>query len=196
MDDFVMEIDNQKLQQIYSTAKFMFMRYGFKRVSIEEICREAGISKMTFYKFFSNKFDLLKFILEQITADSFAEYREILAQDIPYAEKVKLMIQMKMKYTDELSQEFFNDLYKNAEPELVEFWQQKTQAMMELVLEDLKAAQAQGDVRSEIKPEFILYFLNHIFEMVKDDRLLRLYDSPQALVNELTRFFFYGILPR
>ncbi len=191
-----MEIDNQKLQQIYSTAKFMFMRYGFKRVSIEEICREAGISKMTFYKFFSNKFDLLKFILEQITADSFAEYREILAQDIPYAEKVKLMIQMKMKYTDELSQEFFNDLYKNAEPELVEFWQQKTQAMMELVLEDLKAAQAQGDVRSEIKPEFILYFLNHIFEMVKDDRLLRLYDSPQALVNELTRFFFYGILPR
>lgn len=191
-----MEIDNQKLQQIYSTAKFMFMRYGFKRVSIEEICREAGISKMTFYKFFSNKFDLLKFILEQITADSFAEYREILAQDIPYAEKVKLMIQMKMKYTDELSQEFFNDLYKNAEPELVEFWQQKTQAMLELVLEDLKAAQAQGNVRSEIKPEFILYFLNHIFEMVKDDRLLRLYDSPQALVNELTRFFFYGILPR
>lgn len=191
-----MEIDNQKLQQIYSIAKTMFMRHGFKRVPIEEICREAGVSKMTFYKFFANKFDLLKFILEKITSESLAEYRDILKQDIPYAEKVTQMIQMKMKYTDEISQEFFNDLYKNAEPELVAYWQQKTQEMMQLVLEDLKAVQVQGDVRAEIKPEFILYFLNHIFEMVKDDRLLQLYDSPQALINELTRFFFYGILPR
>lgn len=191
-----MEIDNQKLQQIHSTAKAKFMRFGFKRVSIEEICREAGVSKMTFYKFFSNKFDLLKFILEKMTSESLAEYRDILKQDILYAEKVKQMIQMKLKYTDDISQEFFNDLYKNAEPELVAFWQQKTQEIMQLVLEDLKAAQVQGDVRDEIKPEFILYFLNHIFEMVKDDKLLKLYDSPQALINELTRFFFYGILTR
>ncbi|HEX9971872.1 MAG TPA: TetR/AcrR family transcriptional regulator [bacterium] len=191
-----MEIDNQKLQQIYSTAKTMFMRHGFKRVSIEEICREASVSKMTFYKLFSNKFDLLKFILEKMTADSYAEYREILGQDIPYSDKVTHMIQMKMKYTDELSPEFFNDLYKNAEPEIVDFWHQKTQEILQLVLEDLKAAQVQGDVRSEIKPEFILYFMNHIFEMVKDDRLVQLYDSPQALINEITRFFFYGILPR
>lgn len=191
-----MEIDNQKLEQIYATAKAMFMRHGFKRVTVEEICREAGVSKMTFYKFFDNKFDLLKFILKKMTSDSLSEYRAILAQDIPYAEKVTQIIQMKMKYTDDLSQEFFNDLYKNAEPELIDYWQQKTQEVVQLVLEDLKAAQAQGDIRAEIKPEFILYFLNHIFEMVKDDRLLQLYDSPQVLVNELTRFFFYGILPR
>ena len=81
-----MEIENQKLQQIYSTAKSLFMRYGFKRVSVEEICREANVSKMTFYKHFSNKFDLLRFILEQMVSDSFAEYREILEQDIPYSE--------------------------------------------------------------------------------------------------------------
>ena len=73
---------------------------------------------------------------------------------------------------------------------------QATQIDVVKMSQDLKAAQVQGDVRSEIKPEFILYFLNHIFEMVKDDRLLKLYDSPQALINELTRFFFYGILPR
>ena len=191
-----MKINNQKLLQIYSTAKSLFMRYGFKRVSVEEICREAGVSKMTFYKFFSNKFALLKFILEKMIADSFDEYRGILEQDIPYSEKVFQMIQLKMKYTDEFSQEFFNDLYKNAEPEMVNYWHQKTQEILQMVLEDLKTAQSEGDVRSEIKPELILYFLNHIFEMVKDNKLLQLYDSPQALINELTRFFFYGILPR
>jgi len=191
-----MEIDNQKLQQIYSTAKSLFMRYGFKRVSVEEICREASVSKMTFYKHFSNKLDLLKFILEKIMSDSFAEYREILGQEIPYSEKVIQMIQLKMKYTDGLSQEFFNNLYKNAKPEIVYFWNQKTYKILQLVLEDLKASQAQGDVRSDIKPEFILYFLNHILEMVKDEKLLQIYDSPQDLINELTQFFFYGILPR
>ena len=57
-------------------------------------------------------------------------------------------------------------------------------------------AQKKGEIRSDIKPEFIHYFLNHMFTLAEDENLARLYDSPQDLIMELTNFFFYGILPR
>ena len=54
---------SKKKLQIVETAKDLFMRYGIRRVTIDEICRTAGASKMTFYKYFSNKIALLKEIL-------------------------------------------------------------------------------------------------------------------------------------
>ena len=190
------EIKNPKLQQIFSTAKSLFMRYGIKRVSIEEICREANVSKMTFYKNFRNKVDLLKFILEKMISESIARYNEIMNQEISFPEKVKQSIRLKMEKTDDLSQEFLNDLLKNADPEIMDFYNQKAQENIQLMLKDYLEAQKQGDIREDIKPEFIYYILNHMIELIHDERLEKLYDSPQKLIMELTNFFFYGILPR
>jgi AcrR family transcriptional regulator len=46
---------NQKYLKILAAGRDLFWKHGFKRVTIEEVCREAGASKMTFYKFFENK---------------------------------------------------------------------------------------------------------------------------------------------
>ena len=49
-----------KKEQIVHTAETLFTRYESKRVTVEEICRLARVSKMTFYKHFSNKVELIK----------------------------------------------------------------------------------------------------------------------------------------
>ncbi|RKY44359.1 MAG: TetR/AcrR family transcriptional regulator, partial [Candidatus Neomarinimicrobiota bacterium] len=40
----------KKIDKIVETGKKLFYRYGIKKVSVEEICKEAGVSKATFYK--------------------------------------------------------------------------------------------------------------------------------------------------
>ena len=70
------------------------------------------------------------------------------------------------------------------------------QENIQMVLNDYLKAQKRGDIRKDIKPEFILYFLNHMITMTDDDQLSSLYSSPQDMIMELTNFFFYGILPR
>ncbi|MCK4464396.1 MAG: TetR/AcrR family transcriptional regulator, partial [Bacteroidales bacterium] len=80
-------IDNQKFQQIITTAKNLFWKFGIKRVSIEEICREANVSKMTFYKHFSNKPELVKYIINKITSEALAKYKNIMSQDVSFSEK-------------------------------------------------------------------------------------------------------------
>ncbi|WP_372931944.1 TetR/AcrR family transcriptional regulator, partial [Mariniphaga sediminis] len=51
---------SKKYLEIMKTARELFWKHGFRRVTIQEICEKAGVSKMTFYKHFPNKIDLAK----------------------------------------------------------------------------------------------------------------------------------------
>ncbi len=185
---------NQKFKQLVTTSQDLFMRFGIRRVSVEEICSEANVSKMTFYKYFKNKIELIKYLLNQIFSEQMTEYRKIITQRISFPEKVKQIIQLKHEQTKMTSQEFFYDLWKNPNPEIVELLEKLKEESLNEVLNDFKAAKENGDIRQNLKPEFILYFLNHMIEMAKDQNLLSLYNSPNELAMELTNFFFYGIL--
>jgi AcrR family transcriptional regulator len=186
---------NKKIQQLLLTAQNLFMRHGIRRVTVEEICSEANISKMTFYKYFKNKIELIKYLLKQIFAEQMAAYRQIMEQKIPYTDKVKNMIQLKDDYTKMISQEFINDLYKNPIPEIAEMIENLREESITEVLNDLKDAREKGDIRQNLKPELILYFINHMKDIVKEGKLSNIYPTPNELIMELTNFFFYGILP-
>ncbi len=185
---------NQKQHDIISTGKDLFWKHGFKRVTVEEICREAGISKMTFYKYYPNKQALVMAILDGVMTESIRKYREIMDSDLPFKEKVIEQIRLKKEQTETMSNEFFDDLYVHGDPEMREFMQKMTRKNLQMISDDYIRAQQQGYIRKDIKPEFILYFLNHMFVMVEDEQLTRHYKDTQELAMELVRFFFYGVL--
>jgi AcrR family transcriptional regulator len=61
----------------------------------KKICREAGASKMTFYKYFANKTDLVRQIKDAWMEDAFLRFDEIKALDLPFPEKIQIMTQWK-----------------------------------------------------------------------------------------------------
>lgn len=191
------EKENIKFQTIVDTSKSLFWKFGINRVTIEEICREADVSKMTFYKYFANKNELVKYILKKLFDDSWDQYNFIMSQDIPYPEKIKQTIELKMKQTDHMSNEFFKDFHKNVDPVLKSFFIELTNDSLEKVKSDYIKAQKEGNIRSDINPDFILYFLNHMLSMMaQDDSLISLYSKPGDLIYELINFFFFGIMQR
>ena len=189
-------IDDQKLKKILIAAKDLFWRHGFKRVTIEEVCREANVSKMTFYKHFKNKMELVKYLLNHIYEKGMKQYRDIMDSDIPFSEKVKKTLDLKMEQSQDISNEFMDDYIRHADPEMEKFLNQKLNDNLQMIFNDYVEAQKKGDLRKDIKPEFILYFLNHMPEMIKDKQLEKMYNNPQDMIMELTNFFFYGVLPR
>ena len=187
--------DNKKYESLLRTAKELFWKYGITRVTIEEICRTAEVSKMTFYKHFNNKTDLVKKLIDRIYTDSMKGYREIMDSDSEFHEKVKKMILMKIEGTYDLSKEFLQDFYNKNDIELTSFLHTKISEIMSVIKEDFAEAIRKGDIRSDINPDFIFYFLNRIIDMASDPGLLKLYDSAQDMIIEITNIFFYGILP-
>jgi AcrR family transcriptional regulator len=188
---------NEKHRQITRTGKDLFFRFGIKRVTVEEICKEANVSKMTFYKHFRNKSELVKGIINLIVSEGLEQYRKVMNNpDTSFEEKVRLTIKMKMDGTGEIGDEFLDEYIIHHDPELAEFIHEQMNRVLNEVLNDYIKAQKRGEIRSDMKPEFILYFLNHIFELLKDKQLLMLYEHPREAVMELVNFFFYGIMNR
>ena len=44
----------------------MFLKHGFKSVTMDDIALEMGISKKTIYKYFKNKKELIKIVITQL----------------------------------------------------------------------------------------------------------------------------------
>ena len=187
---------NKKYLQLVATGRDLFWKHGFKRVSIEEVCQKAGVSKMTFYRFFANKIDLAKAVFDEEVAEGLQRFRDILAEDSTPDQKIRKILLMKMQGTDHISREFLVDFYADKELGLKDFIAQKTRETWEEMLADIKTAQGKDIFRGDMKPEFIIYFSQKMTELVTDEKLLSLYESPQDLVMELTNFVSYGIAPR
>jgi AcrR family transcriptional regulator len=192
----MVETDNQKYLQIIRTARELFWKYGIKRVTIEEICKVGRVSKATFYKHFANKNELVKRLIDRVMDEGMAKYREIMEQDIPFEEKVKQTIQLRLEQTESMSQEFFSDYLLQGVEGLSGYLHKKADEGIAIILGDYIRAQERGEIRQDIRPEFIMYFLNHMVNIAKDKQLLKLYGQPSDLINEMVRFFFYGIMPR
>jgi hypothetical protein len=101
-----------------------------------------------------------------------------------------------MSNAHEMSQELLDDIYKYQDEELSETIEDIKKRMIGIYLDDIREAQKEGEIRTDIKPEFMLYFLNNLTEMLTDQRLVGLYPNPEQMIIEVMSFFFYGIMPR
>src|SRR5690606_7468566 len=71
--------DPLKREQIIDGAKRVFMRLGFDAASMNDITREAGVSKGTIYVYFENKEDLFGAIIERERFQITLKLKDILA---------------------------------------------------------------------------------------------------------------------
>ena len=78
--------DPVKREQILDGAQRVFMRQGFDASSMNDITREAGVSKGTLYVYFKNKEDLFAAIIQRKKSLVFERLREIVAADMSIAE--------------------------------------------------------------------------------------------------------------
>jgi AcrR family transcriptional regulator len=178
---------SKKENQIVETAERLFMRHGIKRVTVEEICQKAKVSKMTFYRYFPNKPELVKRIWRNWIDEGFEKFDEIRELDIAFPEKLQKMFEWKQELVSKMSTEFIEEIL-TIHLDLEELIQRFSQFIVD--------AQERGEVRPEIRPEFLMAVLDKVWEMVHDDDLLKKYPNIMEFNREVKDFFWYGIIAR
>jgi AcrR family transcriptional regulator len=178
---------SKKQQQLEVTAENLFNQHGIKRVTIEEICRKASVSKMTFYKYFDNKMGLVKHIWDNWIEEGFKKLDEINAMDISFPEKIERMFEWKRAFTSKMSIEFIEDFLH------IEGGVEKIRGrFFQFIIE----SQKKGDIRPEVRPEFIMAVLDKLYELARDESLMKKYPHFIEFNRELKDFLWYGLLPR
>ena len=82
----------ERRESILDAASDVFSLHGFEQASTAEIARKAGVSEGLIYKYFINKRDLLRKVIERF-GERFGENREaeVLAADT-FAERLGILI--------------------------------------------------------------------------------------------------------
>lgn len=184
---------NKSKLALLVSAKELFWKYGFRKVTIEEICKEAGVSKMTYYRYFNNKMDVITEVMDGVFSESMEKYRSIMQKDIPFREKMTEMVVLKHESTKEISEDFIKDIYREESKELLDFLQKYQKESMKEFSNDLLDAQKKGEIRKDLKIGFIFHVLDFMQQKMSDESFYSMYSSSQDAIIELTKFFLYGI---
>jgi AcrR family transcriptional regulator len=176
-----------KQTQIVDTATELFSRFGARRVSIEELCQRAGVSKVTFYKYFKNKADLIRHIRDEMIEISFSRFDEISRMEIPYPEKIDLMTRWRVEFFSNMNEEFVRELYM--QDEVVEEAKRR-------FLQNTTDAQQKGEVRTDLSPEFIWFITEKLNGIIREGSWKSVFDEYSTFQKQMRTLFFYGLLTR
>ena len=151
---------------------------------------------MTFYRHFKDKDDITLTVLEKHFTERMKEYEGILQQDIPFEDKLKKILDIKIEnvksINDELLKEILTDKYSRIGKWLTELNLKE----MEKIREFICSAQAKGEIRGDVKVELILFIIEKTWDLLSDRKILEMYESKTQMLRELNAVLFYGILIR
>ena len=186
----------KSVKAILSTAKILFWKHGLKRISVEELCEKAKVSKMTFYRNFANKYEVMGHLLKEQIEGGISSYEKIMCMDLPYPDKIVELVAFKQMESKEVSMELMKEIYSGDEDyhELKHYISSYQQEFMLRLRSDFLKAQSDGFIRSDLKIDFVLYMLNMMQQQMSDPALISLFSDVSELSNNLTKVFFYGIL--
>ena len=88
-------------ERILSAAFTCFSRYGYRRVSLEQIAQETGISRAALYLHFRNKEDLFRALARQLLEDAHAAAEAAAARPAPIETRLQAVLDAKFGRTFE-----------------------------------------------------------------------------------------------
>lgn len=176
---------SRKREQLLQTGEALFVRHGMRRITVEEICHQAGVSKPTFYKFFENKAALAEEIVKLWIADALEQIDRIEAAQTTFPEKLRQILALKQDLSARPGSEFMGDLI----PLNIDLGY-----ALQHVMRFLIKAQQEGDIRADIRPEVLMAAYNLLNSMQHDPMIRSLYEDDEKLAGDVFKLFHYGVL--
>ncbi len=172
----------------------LFKKHGFQRVSIEEICRKAGVSKVTFYRYFSSKGDLILFLVKTLFDSLLQKSRIILASEMPISDKLDSISKLKQDLFREMGDEKMQSIMHH--PTASNYLQETFQVSSRIFTEYLSAEQKKGVINPGVKVELIFILTQELNRLYGENRFSGLFDSPDELIRQVNELLWNGLLAR
>ena len=192
--------ERKKRRRVFAAAEPLFVRYGFKKTTIEEVCKAAAMSKRTFYALFNDKLDLIVQMHSSLAQDLTDEVLATLPEGISATDKVRHYLQTYFRVVQ--AHPLFQVLLEDAELMRTMTHIAPTNRELYSVITLLAGFLRDGVERDEFRPmepEMVTWIIQtlldtvHIFLMNPDAVAIRM--DVDTLIHETTEFIVHGIRP-
>ena len=140
---------------ILAAARESFERFGYRRTVIDNVVREAGVAKGTFYLYFESKEELFLEVVKAMRAEIMQEYYERVAKETSALGKIEATLRFSLESFDKyplLARMDINDEeYRLMMSLLADLdVQQEFELVMEFFINMFKKGIEEGGVRADL----------------------------------------------
>ena len=141
--------------RILLKANELFNRFGFRRVTMDEIALKTGMSKKTIYQSFENKDEIVNAIVENHISISAIQCCENIVKAENAVHEVFLNVEMVQKLTEEMNPGLFEDLEKYYPAVFEKVFRHKHDFIAQKIAGNMHRGIEQGLYRDEINIEIL-----------------------------------------
>ncbi|TNH04554.1 TetR/AcrR family transcriptional regulator [Testudinibacter sp. TR-2022] len=180
---------------IQQTALQLFSQQGWKRVSVDEICQQAKVSRVTFYKHFKNKKALLKQLLFEQKEEVRLRFLDFLKQEISLETIISQIFKMQEEALNGLySQPMQADFQYHSDEEMRSFFTTMEQEKYRFMSHFFQQLQTKRIIQQDFPIALISVFTRKIDELRTDPQLCNLYRGKEHQLNiDALQLMMYGL---
>ncbi|MBQ3414168.1 MAG: TetR/AcrR family transcriptional regulator [Clostridia bacterium] len=184
-----------KEKQIIEAARKLFHKFGFKKVSMDEIANAAGVTKKTIYMHFPSKEELLKYFIKEELTNMKNIVEEVEKKNSGFFETVNEGIYNLLIYKKE--KDFLNIIAEEAEwlknPVVIQNLQLIDEQIQNYIKQKLEEAKEKGYIYYEDVDvtSFLVYkmYMALIFDWDENNKKL----DDKIIANTITNVLKNGL---
>lgn len=184
-----------KKQEIIDKVMGLYLRFGIRSVSMDDVAREVGISKKTLYQYFTDKSELVTTVLDCDSKLKIKEQFEALVGTSNALEKMMGFYSFQMNMIKEYNPSLIYDL-KKYYPEIhLKFIEKKRNIIYENILTNLIQGKSEGLYRENINEEVIAMLnLMRVEALVNSDVFRPEEMLTKEFFTDMFTYHMYGIV--
>lgn len=185
---------HQKEAEIIDQSLSLFLTYGFRNITMDEVASEQGISKKTLYQFVKNKTDLVEQVIDYFIEQQKTNVNTIQAENLNAIDELLNIYQHTSLQLQEISPHAVLDLKKYYPKAWDKFLNYKSNFIFQQVFQNMEKGIEEELYRNDFDQKIIAKYYVARFDIFLDKELF----SPQeysykAILKELFKYHIRGI---
>jgi AcrR family transcriptional regulator len=180
--------------RIVVKAHELFMRYGIRSVSMDEVANHLGMSKKTIYQFYADKDALVEDVIDlQINANqSECNMHKLKSENAIH--EIFMAVDMMLEVLTNINPNVIFDLEKYHPKAFKKHTEFKNKFLYTIIKQNLDLGKEQGLYREDINSDIMARFrLASTFLIFNPELFPQGKHSVSAIINEMTDNFLYGL---
>jgi len=182
-------------EKIIEGAADLFLKYGLKTVTMDDIARHLAISKKTIYQYFNDKNELVNTVAKMHMELEKKQIEEIQNQTSNTIEELIMMTKCMRENHNRINPVVFLELKKYYKKAWQIYLEYKSNVFYQSILSSLKRGIAEGVFRSDINVEILATMRMELVQLsFNDDIFPRDKFDFREVQNQLSQHFLNGLL--
>lgn len=181
-------------KELFEKVTHLFMQFGIKSMTMDEIARQMGISKKTLYQFVDNKKDLVKKSIGHHINCEECSMSEILGSCENAIDEIMLLTTQVSIEMKNMHPSVMFDMKKYHPEAFKILLHHKEDYMQKVILKNLETGVEQGYYRTNINPQVIAeFYLSMVSSIMNAENYLTKEYKFSEIHSEMMRYHIRGI---